>query len=56
LFRSILTIYPLKRGRALYNFAVWVAGSLPRAKEEVMRYIEEFIKAHIVPLKGEERL
>lgn len=42
--------------KTLYNFAVWVADSLASAKEEVMKYIEEFLKAHIVPLKEEEKL
>lgn len=32
----------------LYNFAVWVVQSPPEAKEEVVKYIEKFIKKHIV--------
>jgi len=32
----------------LYNFAVWVAQSPPEAKEEVVKYVEKFIKQHIV--------
>lgn len=38
--------------QVLYNFAVWVAESPPMAKEEAVNFIEKFIKAYIVPLKG----
>jgi len=34
--------------QTLYNFAVWVAESPSNAKEEVVRYIEKFIKKHMV--------
>jgi death-on-curing protein len=34
--------------QVLYNFAVWVAESPSNAKEEVVRYIEKFIKTHMV--------
>ena len=34
--------------QTLYNFAVWVAQSPSNAKEEVVRYIEKFIKKHMV--------
>jgi len=34
--------------QTLYNFAVWVAGSPSNAKEEVVRYIEKFLKKHMV--------
>ncbi len=37
--------------QTLYNFAVWVAASPSNAKEEVVRYIEKFIKKYITPLK-----
>jgi len=34
--------------QTLYNFAVWVAESPSNAKEEVVQYIEKFIKKHMV--------
>jgi death-on-curing family protein len=34
--------------QTLYNFAVWVAESPSNAKEEVVRYIEKFIKKYMV--------
>lgn len=34
--------------QTLYNFAVWVAESPSNAKEEVVRYIEKFLKKHMV--------
>lgn len=37
--------------QTLYNFAVWVTSSPSNAKEEVVRYIEKFIKRYIVQLK-----
>jgi len=37
--------------QTLYNFAVWVAESPSNAKEEVVRYIEKFIKSHMVDWK-----
>ena len=37
--------------QVLYNFAIWVAGSPPDAKQEVLKYIEKFLKNHIVPWK-----
>jgi len=37
--------------QTLYNFAVWVAESPPNAKDEVVQYIEKFIKTHMVPLE-----
>jgi death-on-curing protein len=37
--------------RELYNFAVWVAQSPPDAKEEVVGYIEKFLKKHMVPIE-----
>ena len=37
--------------QTLYNFAVWVADSPPKAKEEVVQYIEKFVKTHLVPLE-----
>jgi len=33
----------------LYNFAVWVAESPRDAKDEMLKYITRFIKAHSVP-------
>lgn len=36
--------------QTLYNFAVWVAESPATAKEEVVHYIEKFIKTHMVAL------
>lgn len=35
----------------LYNFAVWVAQSPSNAKEEVVRYIQKFIKKYLVILE-----
>jgi prophage maintenance system killer protein len=37
--------------QTLYNFALWVAESPPNAKDEVVQYIEKFIKTHMVPLE-----
>lgn len=37
--------------QTLYNFAVWVAQSPSNAKEEVIRYIQKFIKKHLVKLE-----
>lgn len=37
--------------QALYNFAVWVAQSPAGAKEDLLRYIEKFLKKHLVPLR-----
>ena len=37
--------------QTLYNFAVWVAESPPNAKDEVVQYVEKFIKTHMVPLE-----
>jgi death-on-curing protein len=37
--------------QTLYNFAVWVAESPANAKEEVVQYIEKFIKTYMVPLE-----
>jgi death on curing protein len=37
----------------LYNFAVWVAESIPDAKDEVLQYIEKFLKKYMVPSKNE---
>lgn len=34
----------------LYNFALWVAESPAEAKEEIIKYIEKFIKRRIAPL------
>ncbi|MDD5428218.1 MAG: type II toxin-antitoxin system death-on-curing family toxin [Candidatus Omnitrophica bacterium] len=39
--------------QVLYNFAVWVAGSPPMAKEEMTSYIEKFITKYMIPLKEE---
>ena len=36
--------------QTLYNFAVWVAGSPSNAKEEVVQYIQKFIKKHLIKL------
>lgn len=38
--------------QVLYNFAVWVAGSPPMAKEETISYIAKFIKEYVVPLEN----
>lgn len=37
--------------KTFYDFAVWVARSLPSAKNQVVSYIEKFIKTYMVPLK-----
>ncbi len=37
--------------QTLYNFAKWVAESPPGAKEEVVKYIQKFIKTYIIPLE-----
>ncbi len=37
--------------QTLYNFAVWVAESPPNAKDEMVQYIEKFIKTYMVPLE-----
>jgi len=37
--------------QTLYNFAGWVAESPPNAKDEVVQYVEKFIKTHMVPLE-----
>jgi death-on-curing family protein len=34
----------------LYNFTVWIASSPPRTKEEAVRAIEKFLKAHLIDL------
>ncbi|MBI5026974.1 MAG: type II toxin-antitoxin system death-on-curing family toxin [Nitrospirae bacterium] len=36
----------------LYNFTVWVAQSHRKVKEEVVKAIEKFFKAHIVDMAG----
>ncbi len=36
--------------KELYNFAVWVAGSNPKVKEETVSAIQKFIKTYIVNL------
>jgi death-on-curing family protein len=36
----------------LYNFAVWVAQSPPEAKDEVIIYIEKFVRKRMLPLKN----
>ena len=36
--------------QSLYNFAIWVAESPSNAKEEVVQYIEKFIKKYLVRL------
>lgn len=35
--------------QTLYNFAVWVAESPSNAKRQVVDYIEEFLKKHMIP-------
>lgn len=37
--------------KELYNFAVWVAGSPPRLKNEVVSAVEKFLKDYIIDLK-----
>lgn len=39
----------------LYNFTVWVAQSPRKVKEEVVRAIEKFLKAHIVNIEEEQK-
>ena len=39
--------------QVLYNFAVWVAGSPPMAKDEMLSYIEKFINEYMTTLKEE---
>ena len=34
----------------LYNFAVWVAGSNPKLKEETVKAVQKFIKTYLVNL------
>jgi death-on-curing family protein len=36
--------------QALYNFAMWVASSPGNAKEEVVHYIQKFIRKYLVEL------
>lgn len=38
--------------QTLYNFAVWIAESPPNAKDEVVQYIEKFLKTYMVPLSN----
>ena len=41
----------LKADKAiLYNTAVWVAQSPPEAKEETVKYLEKFIKKHLIDM------
>jgi death-on-curing family protein len=35
----------------MYNFTMWIAQSPPRFKEETLRAINKFVKAHIAGLK-----
>jgi death-on-curing family protein len=35
----------------LYNFAVWVASSPPRLKDETAKAVEKFLKTYLVDLK-----
>jgi len=37
--------------RELYNFAVWVAQSPPKLKEETVRAIEHFLRVYLISLK-----
>ena len=37
----------------LYNFAVWVAQSPAEAKNNVVSYIEEFIKKRLIDFKND---
>ncbi len=32
----------------LYNFTIWIAQSPPKVKEEAVKAIEKFLKAHII--------
>ena len=34
----------------LYNFTVWIASSPPRLRKEVVKAIEKFLDAYIIPL------
>lgn len=36
--------------KELYNFAVWVAGSPPKLKNEVVKAVEHFIKSYLIEL------
>lgn len=36
--------------QVLYNAAVWVAGSPPDAKDNMVKYIETFLEKYMVPL------
>ena len=38
--------------QTLYNFAIWVAESPSNAKEEVVQYIQKFIKKYMVKLEN----
>ncbi|MFC1699458.1 type II toxin-antitoxin system death-on-curing family toxin [Candidatus Omnitrophota bacterium] len=38
--------------KTFYEFAVWVAKSLPNASNQVVTYIEKFIKTYVVPLEA----
>lgn len=38
--------------QTLYNFAIWVAESPSNAKEEVIQYIQKFIKKYMVKLEN----
>lgn len=38
-------------GRELYNFAVWVAGSPAKLKDEVVLGITKFIKSYMITIK-----
>lgn len=35
----------------LYNFTVWIAESPPKFKEEAVKAIEKFLRAHIIDMK-----
>jgi hypothetical protein len=37
--------------KKLYNFAIWVAESLPELKKETVEAIERFLKTHLIDLK-----
>jgi len=54
---TTLFVYLHKNGKwievdtqELYNFTVWIAQSPPRFKEEVVKAIEKFLRAHMVSL------
>jgi len=34
----------------LYNFTVWIAQSPPKFKDETVKALEKFLKAHVVNL------